>query len=94
MAWSVRSFIEAREATERLLTDLGLENYLFDVEPSGDGWDIHLECEARQGWKVMRLKLAEQQLENALHDEARRSQLIATLRERFSDCCIVPGRLR
>jgi hypothetical protein len=83
---SVSGFIDARQATERLLGELGLRNYLFDVEPLEDGWEIRLECQADSGWKTMRLRVSGHELEHSLHDGAARAQLLAAFRAQFGAC--------
>lgn len=83
---SIRGFVAARQATEVLLNELGLRNYLFDVEPLDDGWEVRLECQAGEGWKTMRLTVDGQRLEDSLGDAETRAQLLMAFRERFGAC--------
>lgn len=84
--FSISGFVAAREATERLLHELGLRNYLFDVEPLDDGWEVRLECQSPEGWKTMRMTIAGQLLEQSRDDSATRSQLLAAFRSHFGAC--------
>jgi hypothetical protein len=79
MEWTIRTFVEARDATERLLDELGLGTYLFDVEPRDEGWVVKLEYQDREGWKVVRVAVDREWLERSLHDDTAR----ALLRERL-----------
>jgi hypothetical protein len=83
MEWTIRTFVEAREATERMLDELGLGNYLFDVEPRDDGWEVKVECQADEGWKVTRVPVQREAFERSLHDAAARARLLAAFRDRI-----------
>jgi hypothetical protein len=83
MEWTVRTFVEARQATERVLDELGLGNYLFDVEPLDDGWEVRVECQLQEGWKVTRVFVEREALERSLHDMQARAGLLATFRARI-----------
>ena len=83
MDWTVRTFVEAREATERLLDELGLGTYLFDVEPRDEGWEVKLEYQGREGWKAVRVPIDREWLERSLHDGEARDQLRAHFRQRM-----------
>jgi hypothetical protein len=90
MDWTIRTFVEARTATERVLDALGIGNYLFDVEPRDDGWEVKVECQGREGWKVTRVPVDREALERSLHDGAAREHLLATFRERIGECALPP----
>jgi hypothetical protein len=90
MEWTIRTFVEARTATERVLEQLGLGSYLFDVEPRDDGWEVKIECQGREGWKVTRVAVDRDALERSLHDGAARERLLATFRDRIGDCALPP----
>lgn len=85
MKWTTSSFVAAKEATEKLISVLALTNSRFDVEPVDAGWEVHLECETRHGWKELRLTVDAERLENALRDEAVRAALAAEWNERLAD---------
>ena len=85
MDWTIRTFVEARTAIERVLEALGLGTYLFDVEPREDGWEVKVECQGREGWKVVSVDVERDALGHSLHDDAAREQLLATFRERIGE---------
>lgn len=47
---STRRLTEAKEATAGLLEQLGLEAYLFDVEPRDGPWEVHIDCPVGGAW--------------------------------------------
>jgi hypothetical protein len=85
MEWTIRTFVQARDATARVLDELGLGNYLFDVEPRDDGWEVKVECQVAEGWKVTPVPVQREALERALHDGAARARLLAAFRDRIGD---------
>ncbi len=46
---------KATEAAEGLLKELGLEAYLFAIEPRQGEWELKLECAVREGWQTVTL---------------------------------------
>jgi hypothetical protein len=90
MDWTIRTFVEARTAIERVLDALGLGTYLFDVEPREDGWEVKVECQGREGWRVVSVDVERDALGRSLHDGAAREQLLARFRDRIGECALPP----
>jgi len=88
--WTIHSFVEARTAIERVLDALGLGTYLFDVEPRDDGWQVKVECQSREGWKVVSVDVERDALARSLHDDAARERLLVTFRDRIGACALPP----
>lgn len=86
MEWTIRTFVAARDAAERVLEELGLGTYLFEVEPREDGWEVRVECQGREGWKVTRVPVERETLERSLHDGRVRARLLEAFRERIGTC--------
>ena len=82
----------ARNAAATLLEELGVEAYLYSIEPGKDGWEITIECALAEGWEQVTMTTSLQQLEAAHTDEAIRLSLIQEWRNRLSACKLEPGR--
>lgn len=44
MTLSIAELARAREATTELLDELGLDAYLFEVEPRDGQWQLKVDC--------------------------------------------------
>lgn len=55
MALSAGQVIGAREAASALLEEVGLDNYLFAVDPAEDGWEVKVEHPVSDGWASVTL---------------------------------------
>lgn len=86
MALSVDDLLEAKDAVGRLLEELGLKAYLFEVEPAGDAWQVRIECATRDGWQMLRLEVDAAQLRDCASDSAARSELLRQWHERLAAC--------
>lgn len=75
MELSIRNFVEARETVGQLLTELGLRNYRFDVEPAEEGWVVRLEYASETAWKQGTLRIDALSMERAARDDGRREVL-------------------
>lgn len=77
-AWTLGGVIDARNAAAALLDRLGLEGYVFEIEPMArdDLWEIRLEW-VRGGpdgkWTTTRFEIDGTWLLRSLHDEATRA---------------------
>jgi hypothetical protein len=55
MEWTHANLTSATEAVSELLGRLGLQRYLFAVEPRGSGCEVRVEYAATEGWKATTL---------------------------------------
>jgi hypothetical protein len=62
MPLASHELIRTREAAQRLLEHLGLEAYLFEVEPAAGDWRLRVECAATEGWRTTTLSLDKEDL--------------------------------
>jgi hypothetical protein len=91
MAVSATELIEARETTARLLDGLGLDAYLFEVEPGENHWTVRVECAVDGGWETVSLPVDREVLSGGADDQ-RRQALLRQWRERLLAC--TPRRSR
>lgn len=83
---STQALTQAKEATAGLLEQLGLEAYLFEVEPREGPWEIHVDCALADGWQSLTLPVDVARLLGTRSDETLRSQVLNDWRERFAAC--------
>lgn len=81
---STRELIEAKEATSGLLEQLGLEAYLFDVEPREGPWEVHVDCPLHGAWLSVTLPVDVAQLLSTRSNAAVRAQMLEDWRERLT----------
>lgn len=87
MSVSTRDLTQARAAAEVLLESLGLEAYLYEVEPEGeDHWTIILECATGDGWQRLTWRVDKSELLRSIHDEGVQARLARDLSRRVSAC--------
>lgn len=84
MILSAAELVAAKEATGALLDELGLSNYLFEVEPQGNVWRIKVDCATKGGWQSLALTVGKQTLLQSQTDSAARSHLMGVFRQRLS----------
>jgi hypothetical protein len=86
MALSVDDLMQAKDAVGRLLEQLDLRAYLFEVEPAGDVWTVRIECATREGWQTLRLEIDASRLRNCATDSTVRDHVLRQWRERLAAC--------
>lgn len=91
MRLSTMELTEASRATHSLLDELGLDAYLFEVEPLEGQWEVRIECAVEDGWQALHFPINKDELVASLHDNATRSQLIADWRRRLAACKLTPA---
>lgn len=84
MILSAAELTAAKDATGALLDELGLEAYLYEVEPEEDAWRIRVDCASGEGWQSLSVTVDKQTLLASRTDAAARSHLTGILRERLS----------
>lgn len=80
------SFVNARDAADRLLRAAGLDAYLFQVEPDGSDWRLKVECATEDGWQSLELDVDGQELLASCRDGVAFGRLEERLRARLQDC--------
>ncbi len=86
MNLSARELAQVREVVGRVLEELGLEAYLFEVEPHEGQWDIRVECAVDDGWETCRLTADKEYLLRGTDDPVVHEVLLDNWREALSAC--------
>lgn len=68
MEWTHANLTSATEAVSELLGRLGLEEYLFAVEPRGARCEVRVEYAATEGWRSALLYVDDATLLRSRHD--------------------------
>ncbi|HEY8553519.1 MAG TPA: hypothetical protein VIL43_03145 [Burkholderiales bacterium] len=84
MHLSARQFAEARELAEQLLEALGLEAYVFGVEPRDGRFEVRVERPLADGWQTVTLWIEPEHLTRLRTDEHAREALMRSWRERLA----------
>lgn len=87
MTISVAELVKTRELVAGLLDELGLEAYLFDVEPGTAQWALQIECATDTGWQRLTLPLDRDTLLQCERDEGLRQHLLSHWAGRLAACC-------
>lgn len=80
---SSEALLGARAATERILDELGLRNYRFDVEPGASSFDVFVEHERDGAWHAVRLHEEARVLLDASRDRGVRGEVADRWRARL-----------
>lgn len=86
MAWSGADLARATEAAGALLTALGLEAYLFAIEPRDGEWELKLECAVKEGWQMVTLPVDIELLLASRTDNGVRARLLRSWGARITAC--------
>jgi hypothetical protein len=83
---SMTELARAREAVQRVLEELQLDAYLFEVEPGEGHWEVKVECAAAEGWQTCRLRADREYLLRGVDDAVVHEVLLDAWREALADC--------
>ena len=86
MMLSTTEMARARETVARILDDIALDAYLFELEPDDHQWQLNLECAARDGWSRLSVPLDGSTLAQASDDDAAYQRLLAQCDAALGDC--------
>ena len=76
----------ATEAASALLKELGLEAYLFVIEPREGDWELKLECAVKEGWQTVTLSVDIRLLLASRTDSDARARLLRSWGAKFAAC--------
>lgn len=89
MTVSTVELAKGRDTVASLLDELGIEAYLFEVEPrTAATWDLQLECAIENGWERVVVPVARDQLLRCLDDAQTRREVLEQLRARLEACAL------
>ena len=86
MKQSITELAEIREAVAKLLDELQLEAYLFEIEPQEGQWQLTVECAINEGWETVKLKANKDYLHHSADNSVFHQLLIDEWREALSAC--------
>lgn len=86
MGWSGQDLKGATEAARALLEELGLEAYLFAVEPREGDWELKLECALEEGWQTIALPVELDLLLASRTETDARARLLSSWGGRLAAC--------
>jgi hypothetical protein len=86
MAWSGRDLEKATEAAGALLEELGLDAYLFAVEPREGDWELKVECALKEGWQMIAVPVELDLLLASRTESGARARLLQSWRDRMAAC--------
>lgn len=86
MSLSMNELAQARELVGRVLDELCLDAYIFEVEPREGQWEIRLECAVAGGWETCLLTADKEYLLRGTDDAIVHEVLLDNWREALSDC--------
>lgn len=91
MSVSTQELARAREGVGAVLEALGLDAYLYEVEPAEAQWEVRLECAVAGGWESVRLQADKDDLVGAGEDAAVRQALAEAWDSVLSACLRAAG---
>lgn len=83
MALSASHILGAREAAREVLEEVGLDNYLFTVDPREEGWELKVEHPVSEGWQTVTMPVDRELLLASRTDRSARRLLAQRWRERI-----------
>lgn len=86
MSISMKELGQAREVVGRLLDELQLDAYVFEVEPREGQWEIRVDCAVTDGWESCMLSAEKEYLLRGGDDAVAHQVLLDNWREALSDC--------
>lgn len=87
MTLSIAELARARETTTELLDELGLDAYLFEVEPRDDQWELKVDCAMEEGvWESVTMLVPKEMLLTSHDDASVHRRILAEWQGRLVAC--------
>ena len=86
MAHSITNLTATRVTVAKLLDELQLEAYLFEIEPQEGQWQLTVECAIDEGWETVKLNAKKDYFQHGADDALFHQLLIDEWREALSAC--------
>lgn len=86
MPLSTKDFAQARDIVGRMLDELGLKAYLYELEPANGNMGIKVECALDGEWEVVELTVNSDLLLRGMEDPAAWQSVQEQLRRAVSAC--------
>lgn len=91
MRVSTSELARTREVVGKVLEELRLDAYIFEVEPGDGQWEIRVECAVADGWETCRLTADKEYLLRGTDDAIVHEVLVDNWREALCDCLRASG---
>lgn len=88
MSVSMVELAQARELATKILDELGLDAYLFEVEPGEKQWELKVECAVEEGWETVSIPVTKELLLRITDDAAAHQLLMADWHKALSACLV------
>lgn len=86
MELSAEELARMRVNVTSLLDELGLESFVFDIEPNPEQWEIKIECATCDGWATFRLTAESDYLLHGRDDAVAHAVLLDNWRDSLAAC--------
>jgi hypothetical protein len=86
MSISSADIAKGREIVGRLLDALGIEAYLYELEPGDGVWELRVECAVPEGWKRCSWEVPAAELLASHGDPVLRERLLQHWSEQLGAC--------
>jgi hypothetical protein len=89
MPLSILELSRARETVARILEEMGLEAFLFEIEPRSGAWELKVECaiDSEGGWETLTLVVPAELLGAAASGEPQAyGQLLSQWKGQLAAC--------
>ena len=86
MKQSIAELAQVREVVAKLLDELQLEAYLFEIEPQEGQWQLTVECAIDEGWETVMLKANKDYFQHGVDDAVFHQLLIDEWRQALIAC--------
>lgn len=83
---TTRELAQAKEAVSTLLDQLGVAEYLFQVEPRNGLWEVCIDCAAEEAWQSLTLTVDVTDLLQVEHNATVRQQLVTEWAAKLYGC--------
>lgn len=83
---TTRDLAQAKDAVSLVLEELGLSNYVFEVEPRSGPWEVRIDCAAGGVWQSLTLLVEAAELIEVVENSTARNKLLARWRETLGAC--------
>ena len=85
---STSDLVKARETANKILEELQLDAYLFEIEPRNDNWELNIECacEIDGSWMSFTIQVPKQMLINSFDDDTVKQRLFEYWKKKLAAC--------
>ena len=83
---SIAEMAQVRSNMDKILDELQLDAYIYEVEPQQGQWQLTVECATEDGWQTVKYGANEEYLLRGVDDAVVHEVLIDGLREALSAC--------